>query len=107
MTREKLREIYETEVKIYQTAIEFDNNYIAMSNKNIARLRKEDKEMVEFVWGKGVLTELDMRIWGKPEKYAGVETKKEISRRNKAYRWRKKDTAYLEQYKRKLETLGA
>lgn len=81
---------------VYKRAMDFDKKMIAFAEKDIERLnreinrcREEDKRIKEYVWSKGVLTKIEMEIYGK-KNYKSVEMEKLERERQRAYRDRKR-----------------
>lgn len=104
MTHEEIKAFYENQVKFYEKEIKFDNGQIEWETKNLARARKEVRDLAEWVWSKGPLTEMEMRIWG-DKNYESPEMRKAKNARKNWYTRRKKDTAALERYTRLLENM--
>lgn len=100
-----MREFYENQVAWYKHNVEFDEQEIAWENEQLKRSRKEDREMVKWVWSKGVLTEWQMKTYGNPKKYQGTETKKILANRRRWYRMKKRDLRNLQDYQRRLEAM--
>lgn len=96
------KEFYKEQVEWYKKQIEWDNKQIAWITKEIEDGRKRDREMVEWVWSKGVLTEWQMRAYGNPKKYESADTHERILARRRAYRSRKHNMAKLTEYRVKL-----
>ena len=99
------KEFYEREVEFLLHEIEFDNSEIEWCNRMILMERKEEKKTAEYVWSKGVLTEIEKKIWGNPKKILNYERMEYERQRSKYYRRRKKDEAELKRIKALLETL--
>ena len=98
------KEYYEKQVDYYTKDIEFDEKQIQWANRDIKYERKRDRELYEYVWSKGVLTEWEMRYYGMPiSQYISSTTKKLINDRQRYYRHKKKDMQKLEYYKKQLE----
>ena len=94
----------------YLESIERD---IAWDNKMIKSERKKDRELCEYIWGKGVLDKWQMKIYGDPKKYVGSETKTYIGYRAQEYRRRKMAEKWLANayndlafYKAELKRMG-
>lgn len=92
-----------------QKQVDFSTRQIAWCDREIEylaqqleRTRKEDREMVEYVWSHGPLTRTEMEIWGKG-KYEGTDTRKYKNQRRCEYRRRKNYQADLQRYQRMLE----
>lgn len=101
MTSETMRNFYNTMIRHYTHNIEFCSGQIEWYTGQIQRSRAKDKEMVEWVWSKGVLTSFEARIYTKD--YQSTETKKLIKERAKHYRDRKQSERRLAEYTRLLE----
>ena len=86
------------QVAFYENMVDYDNKDIEFCNWQIKRSREEDRKMVSYVWGRGVVTEWEFNFYNK--NYAGSETKANINRRAKAYRSRKHHAAMIEKYKK-------
>jgi len=95
------KEFYEHQVGFYTKEVEFYDRQIESLTRQLDRRRKEDRETTEYVWNRGVLTEIEMEIWG-DGKYESVETHKILLERRKYYLNRKRDRNKLENYKRHL-----
>lgn len=105
MTRAEMREFAENQVDFYKRQIEFDGGQIEYINYELKRSRQADKELVAYVWSKGVVTESDMRIFTKD--YTSTETKKLICKRARAYRSRKHNEQMLVKYQNEVEKYTA
>ena len=68
---------------------------IAWCNENLARERKSDREFMQAVWARGVLTKWEMAAYGDPKAYRSSETEYYLKQRRQCYKWRKhyRDTA--------------
>ena len=65
----------------YEHEIEYSNRMLGYYERNLERVknqlkreRKEDRELVEHVWNRGVVTKLEMEIYTK--EFKGTETEK-------------------------------
>jgi hypothetical protein len=106
MTDISMREFYEKEVAWYKHQVEFDEQEIAWDNEQLKRSRKEDRELLEYVWSKGPLTEWHKAIYGDPKKYQSPETKKILASRRRWYRMKKRDLRNLQDYQKRLEAIS-
>ena len=96
--------------EFYEKEIEFANKMIGFSERNLTflkgqmkRERAAGKDLVEHVWSRGVLTELEMRTFG-CENFKTGELKKlekEARQERKRIRKYKRD---IERYEAKLAT---
>jgi hypothetical protein len=109
MMNQEYREFCEQQRDFSARQIEWHLKMIAYANATLERIkrelkrtRKDDKELVAHVWAKGVLTKCDWYIFGNPDSFVGVGTKKLISERADAYRSRKKNLAWIEHYKQEV-----
>lgn len=96
------KEWYEKQVAWYKEQIEWENKHIAWLTRDIEDGRKRDREMVEWVWSKGVLTEWQMKTYGDPKKYESADTHERVLMRRRAYRSRKYNMKKLAEYEAKL-----
>lgn len=88
----------------YTQQVEWYNRMIDFANKDLKYERDKDRELFEYVWGKGVITEWEARIYGYDiNTYVGSETKKILNERNRYYRQRKRDKARAAEYTKLLE----
>ena len=101
MTREQMREFYESQVKFYKKSIEYSTNHIGFLTGQLERSRKEDRELVEWVWSRGVVDKFEMQIYG-TGKYQSTETHKLLLERRREYLRRKKEEAKLQKYEKLL-----
>ena len=103
MTTIDMKEFYARQVEYYRHQIEFDTQNIEWETRNIQREKEGIRNLADWVWSKGPLTETDMRIWG-DKNYKTPEQKKAENRRKKYYRDRKEDIENLKRYEKLLET---
>lgn len=82
------RETIESVIKMNEELIRGSTDDIKMFSKEIAEQRKKDKEMVEWVWSSGVVTEWEMNYYNKD--YKSDTTRKLMNRRAWEYRFRKR-----------------
>ena len=101
MTQEKIRNFYAREIEWSRRDIEFDNHQIEWLTKQIKREKESIQNLREYVWSKGVLTDIEMKIWG-DDKYETPEAKNYKNERNRYYKRRQKDIANLKKYERLL-----
>lgn len=85
-------------------SLDFDNRQIEWHNKYIKECRQKDRELVEWVWSKGVVTENQMKWFNKD--YKSVDTIYHLRQRNYYYRSRKKNKERIEYYKKQLNKMG-
>lgn len=95
------RNFVERQIEWYKKQIEHDTEDISFINYELKKSRDEDTKIKEHVWSKGVITELDMKIFG--SEYVGSRTKKLLEERTRAYRIRKNNGNWLRKYKEYLE----
>lgn len=81
------RETIESVIKMNENLIEGSTKDIKMFSKEIAEQRKKDREMIEWVWSSGVVTEWEMNYYNK--NYKSDATRKLMNRRAWEYRFRK------------------
>lgn len=104
MTREGLEATYRMLVKISTGLIESSDKEIKWLNKRIAEQRKEDRELVEYVWSKGVVTKHDMEVFTKD--FKSSEMKELLKMRDREYAWRDKQRKAVKRYSAALEGKG-
>lgn len=100
MTAEYFADYFRKMVTFYEGQVKFWSDQIEYYNKSLKRYRKEDREIVEYVWSKGPLTEQDMRIFGKD--FKGKDTEMYLMMRRRAYGARKSDIESLENARKQL-----
>ena len=101
------KEMYDfaiSQIAFYENMVDYDNRDIEFYNWQLKRSREEDRKMVAYVWGRGVVTEWEFNFYNK--NYAGSETKYNINRRAKAYRSRKHHASMIEKYKKEAAYFG-
>lgn len=76
--------------------IESSDREIEWLNKEIAERRIKDKNMIEWVWSKGVVNEWEMRCYTKD--YKSTEMKSLLKQREREYRWRARQRYWLERW---------
>lgn len=101
-TAKEWKEIFEKMVAFDEEQIEFYSKEIEREGKYLKQYRAEDREHLEWVWGRGVLTKWEMECYG-DKSYKGRDTKDAERRRNRAYRQRKYYRAKLEEHRKSLE----
>lgn len=99
---EKQRDFSARQIEWHLKMIAYDNDTLERIKGELKRTRKADKELVAYVWAKGVLTKCDWYIFGNPDSFVGAETKKLLSDRVSTYRSRKKNLAWIEHYKQEV-----
>lgn len=97
-------------VETYEKAIAYDKKNlediareIKWLGNQIARERQRDKEMLVYIWAKGVLTETEMKYYGNPKKYVGLDTERYIKYREREYKRRAKALVRLAKDEEMLE----
>lgn len=99
------REFYEKQVEWCKRDIDFSDRHIKTMNELIAMERKEEKRIVEYVWRRGVLTDIQMRIYANPKKPYKTEEHKQYEKdRNREYRRRRESKRNLIKYEALLKT---
>lgn len=68
------KEFYEKEIEFANKMIGYDERHLEFIKGQLKRERKADKELVEYVWSKGVVTKFEMEIYTK--EFKGTETEK-------------------------------
>ena len=101
MTREEIRDFYERQVAFYTREIETSSDMIKLINDNLKMSRKSDRELVERIWNRGVVTERDMEIFNKD--FQGRDTKYYLKDREYWYRDRARSRKNLAKYQKKLQ----
>lgn len=103
------RELNRTMANWYREQIEWNKKVIGWCNREIEyltreleRSRKDDRELVEWVWSKGVVTEWEIRTYGNGSKYQSTETHKNLLARRREYLKRKKANKEIARYERLL-----
>lgn len=94
------REYIERVYTMNEDLIASTTNDIKAYNKELAEQRKKDREMVEWVWSSGVVTEWEMKHYNKD--YQSEDTKKIIKHRAFNYRFRKSLQKHNEFYRQEL-----
>lgn len=100
MTDKEYREMLEKVIETNERIITSSTKDIERYNKELAEQRKIDREMVEYIWSKGVVDEFEMEIYNK--NYQSKETKEIIKRRAFEYRFRKSLERHNKKYKEYL-----
>lgn len=101
------KKFYERQIEWYKGEVEWQTKQIEWMTRDLERSRKDDKELLEFVWNKGVLQSWEMRTYGDPKKYESARTHKLKLQRRRAYLKRKKDEQEVKHYMAKLAGLEA
>lgn len=94
------RESIENVIKMNESMIASSTDDIKTCNRELAKQRAKDREMVEWVWSSGVVTEWEMKHYNKD--YKSEDTKRIIKRRAFEYRFRKSLMNHNEQFKQIL-----
>lgn len=105
MTTAEIKKFYESQVTFYAKMLSYNDSEIAFLSGQIKRARKDDKEMVDFVWASGVVTAFEMDRYTKD--YTSIETEKLLKERKKEYAARQKNRASLAEYQIKLAAIIA
>lgn len=87
----------------WENCIDSDNKSIAFANEMLKSQRERDRELVEWVWSKGVLTKLDMEVFTKD--FKSSETKYWEKDRRHWYRERAKNIKRAEDARKSLERM--
>lgn len=98
MTEQEIRDYYAKQVEWYKKQIAWNDREIEWLTRQMNMEREDWKDLKEFVWNKGPLTEIEMKIWG-GSKCDTVELRKYKSQRRTEYLRRKKNYARLAEYK--------
>lgn len=97
------KEFYEKQIEYYKHNVEWCTEQIAWETSMLEKYRKTDRELVEYVWSKGVVTKVEASIFHKG--YQSEDTKQALKFRRKYYLWRKKSVKTLAEYEKKLKEL--
>lgn len=101
MTDMEMREFAQRQVEWHKKFLAYDDHELEYIKEELKRLRKQDKELVEYIWAKGVVTKTDMEIFCIPN-FVGAEIKKVLHRREQVYRSRKRNKAWIEYYEKEV-----
>ena len=102
MTRTEMRAFAERQIEWHEKFLAHDEWELEYIKEELKRSRKADKELIEHIWAKGVLTKTDWYIWGDPDHYVSAETRKLMNRRQHVYRSRKRNLEWIEHYKKEV-----
>lgn len=91
-----------SQVEWYKKQIAYNDQEITWLTKQLTASRAEDKKMTEYVWSKGVLTKIEMEIWGDPKKYESNDTHQYKLQRRREYLRRKHNMKMLAEYEAKI-----
>ena len=101
MTKEfDYKEFCIRQIEWYKKQNEFEQKQIGWINEDIKRERARLKEMVEYIWSKGVLTEMDYRMVQKG--YETVDLKRYKNQRARYYRNIKSNNKRIAEYEARL-----
>ena len=93
----EILEFYKHEVEYNREQVEWYRKQIKYVNRQLERSRQGDKELIEFIWGRGVVTKLDWECFiSKGKDYMSGETRKLMNERARYYRKCKYYTKELE-----------
>lgn len=101
MTHEETRNWYAEQVEWYKREIAWTTNQIEWTTRQMERERAEVRELREFVWSKGVLTEIEWNLWCSSDNEF-PEIRKYKNERRRLYMDRKKNEAKLKYYEEVL-----
>lgn len=101
MTIKELYDFSKGQIAWYTKENEFCKRQIAWYNRQLARTRKEDREMKEYAIASRPGDEVIMRIYG--GQYVGNETRKYINERARYYREVKSNQKMIERYTAECE----
>lgn len=104
MTINEIRDYYTQEIEFLKKQIEWSTREINWLTKQMKRESKEMDRLAEFVWSQGVLTRLEMEVWG-TDKPKSADWKKYNSERCREYRRRKKYAERVEKYEALLREI--
>lgn len=94
------KEFYEGQIEFAKKMIGFAERSLEFNKRQLSRERKSDKELVEYVWSKGVVTKFEMETYTKD--YKGTETKKLEKDSKRERKNIRKYKAQIEKYEAKL-----
>lgn len=97
MTQQEIKKFYEDQAIWYKKQAESETREIEWLTGQMNREKKSVEELREYIWSKGVITEIEMRIWG-DKKYESPEYHKYKLQRRRSYLKRKKDLAKAQAY---------
>lgn len=98
-----LKELYEHSIEFEERNVKFYESQLQFTKIQLKRERESDKELVEYIWGKGVVTKMEKEIFHAGYKSEEVKKlEKEAKKERKAIRECKKQIAG---YKAKLAEL--
>lgn len=97
MTQQEIKKFYEDQAIWYKKQAEFETREIEWLTGQMNREKKSIDELREYIWSKGVLTSIEMQIWGN-KKYESPEFHKLKLQRRRSYLKRKKDLAKAQAY---------
>lgn len=89
-------EYYKGQIEWDKRQLEWERKDLEWNNREIASERAKDRELVEYVWSKGVLTMIDFKIYGDPKKYVGTKTRQYM-------KWRLGNYKRIKYYERQIE----
>ena len=95
-----LKAFYESEITFNKNHIAWCDKMIAYCNEMLKSCRKDDRDLVQHIWARGVVTELEMKIFNKD--YVSSDTQFYIDDRKFYYKSRRKARKQLEKYNLKL-----
>ena len=96
MTKEEYRAFFERQVEWNTKEIKWCEDEAKYITERLKRSRQSDRDRVEYIWGKGVVDEFEMRHYTKD--YQSQETKDLLKERAHNYRWKKKAKEWLNYY---------
>lgn len=103
MTKEEYRAFFERQVEWNTKEIKWCEDEAKYITERLKRSRQSDRDTVEYIWGKGVVDEFEMRHYAKD--YKSQETKKLLKERAQNYRWKKKAKEWLNYYSWQLKQI--
>ena len=95
------KKYYEGQIEFAKKMIGYAENHLAFAKRQLARERKSDKEFVEYIWSRGVVTETEMRLFCK-KGYKSNETLKLEKEARKERKDIRKYKAQIAEYEAKL-----
>jgi len=94
------REFYEGQIEFANKMIGYAENSLEYTKRQLKRERISDKELVEYIWSKGVVNEFQKETYTKD--YKGTDTKKYEKEARQLRKSIRKYKAQIERYEAKL-----
>lgn len=95
-----MKSFYEIQIGFYERQVWRCTREIEFLTKELNRERSKDREIQEQVWSRGVLTKIEMQVFG--GKFESTETHKVLLERKREYLRRKKYNKRIIEYSRKI-----